>query len=227
VKQELKRGLLCFGVGICLGIAPFAWQNWPVKQVESTLEESVISQRIFNELQYYPKEECRWDVVLRGVEEFSAGTRKPLPMQQAYEILINMGIKCSEQFVQENLKKSNQYIEELREKKGIIESEKGFVYAEILESGSGEDIAENDVILMHFKEYNFNGELIKDTTKDRPYKIPLSQTIRGFKRGLKGAKIGERRKIYVHPDWGFSVTGFKEPNVVLIYEVSILEKITT
>jgi peptidylprolyl isomerase len=68
-----------------------------------------------------------------------------------------------------------------------------------------------------------DGKLIKDA--EQPFTIPLSQTIRGFQMGMAGAKVGEKRKIYVHPEYGFGKMGRKSPNKLLIYEVTIVEKI--
>ena len=45
-----------------------------------------------------------------------------------------------------------------------------------------------------------------------------------MKIGIQGAKEGERRKIYIHPDFGFGRIGRAcEPNQTLIYEVHIFK----
>ncbi|MFZ4772780.1 MAG: FKBP-type peptidyl-prolyl cis-trans isomerase [Chlamydiia bacterium] len=202
--------------GICLGFAPFAWQNWPMAK-RYTYEEKVIAQRLYRELDRYSGN-YRLDPVLESLHELVENKCPLLPDKEVYEVITNLGIQRSEQIGRELLENAIQELRRLSQKEGVMELIKDYVYAEILEPGAGEQVVENDTVLIHFKQFSSNGKLIKDTTNDRPFKIPLSQTIRGFKKGLDGAHIGERRKIYIHPDWGFNTS-------LLIYEVTIMDRI--
>ncbi|MFZ4772879.1 MAG: FKBP-type peptidyl-prolyl cis-trans isomerase [Chlamydiia bacterium] len=217
------RGIKPFLLGACVGVTPFIWQNLPQKPLVSTIEEEVLAQVIYQDLTSSPEITYRWDAVKDNIESLLRGGKELFSEKEIYEVSTNLSIKASERLAQENLNKANAFIKKIEGKGGVISVVDGFVYAEILKSGVGETISDKDVILTHFKEFKEDGQLVKDTSKDRPYTIALAQTIRGFKRGLEGARVGETRKIYVHPDWGFGKMG-GEINQILIYEVTILEK---
>ena len=51
--------------------------------------------------------------------------------------------------------------------------------------------------------------------------------IKDFQTGMKGAKVGEVRKIYIHPDYGFGKIGrSQESNMPLLYEIALEELIS-
>ena len=92
-----------------------------------------------------------------------------------------------------------------------------------MEQGTGDLIAKDDTVELVFKEYAPDGALIKDTG-EKIFTIPLSHTIKGFSLGLEGARVNERRKIYIHPEYGFGTHGRQDSNQLLTYEVVLVGK---
>jgi peptidylprolyl isomerase len=55
---------------------------------------------------------------------------------------------------------------------------------------------------------------------NKPKKICLADVIPGFSRGVIGMKKGERRKLYIHPDFAYRQVGWKvPPQTLLIIDV--------
>ena len=183
-----------------------------------------IGEVLYEELQNYPK---KWEIssVTKVMEELSKGTRQPQPEETRDKILIELSSGESEVISKENLKKTEDFLLKISEKENIQTVVEKMVYFEILNEGCEETICLNDEISVEFKQFDIEGNKIKDTENKR-FNIFLPRTIKGFKLGMDGAKVGERRKIYIHPDYGFGEMGRgDESNQTLIYEVSVCEKI--
>ena len=183
-----------------------------------------IGEILYEELQNFPK---KWKIssVTKVMEELSNGKRQAQPEETRDKILINLSSEESEKFSQENLKNGEALLLKISEKENIQTVVEKMVYFEILNEGCGEIICLNDEISIEFKQFDIEGRKIKDTENKR-FNVFLPRTIKGFKLGMEGAKVGERRKIYIHPDYGFGKMGRgDEPNQTLIYEISVCEKI--
>ncbi|HEU64154.1 MAG TPA: hypothetical protein ENH96_02030 [Chlamydiae bacterium] len=74
-----------------------------------------------------------------------------------------------------------------------------------------------------FIQLDINGNILFDSRKTNPIRIKIEKTIPSFKLGLKNIKIGERRKLYIHPNLAFGDFG-KKPNELVIYDIEILSE---
>lgn len=102
---------------------------------------------------------------------------------------------------------------------------------EIIEinGGNGAAASEGKHVSVHYSGTLENG--IKfDSSRDRdgPYSFTLGegQVIAGWEQGIKGMKVGGRRKLVIPPQLGYGekgVTGVIPPNAKLLYEVELIE----
>ena len=53
--------------------------------------------------------------------------------------------------------------------------------------------------------------------------ISLDETIAGFTKGLVGMHEGEKRTLYIHPDFGYGTAGYLPPNSLLTFEIEVVE----
>lgn len=53
--------------------------------------------------------------------------------------------------------------------------------------------------------------------------ISLDETIPGFNKGLIGMKEGEKRTLFIHPDYGYGTSGYLPPNSLLTFEVELIK----
>ena len=207
-----------FFVGIFVGAVPcFFTFNW---HVSPTAVETSLAEMLYEDLQPYAND-YRLDMVLQLLQDQVAKKRPPIGNDEMYSPLIDLAMQCSEKEGAEALENAEKFLEMLSKQDNVLPIIKNRIYVEILEAGSGAVITPQDSISIHFKEYSLDGTLLKDTTSARAFIIPLNQTIKGFQLGIQGAKIGERRKLYLHPEFGFDKLGRKD---LLIYEVFVISK---
>jgi peptidylprolyl isomerase len=66
-------------------------------------------------------------------------------------------------------------------------------------------------------------ELFDTRTLPRPQEVCLDFVIPGFAQGVLGMKVGERRKLYIHPKLGYRCMHWTvPPNVVLVIDVEFV-----
>ena len=54
-------------------------------------------------------------------------------------------------------------------------------------------------------------------------KICLEEVIPGLRSGLVGMKEGEKRIVYIHPDFAYGTSGCLPPNALLTFEVELVQ----
>lgn len=213
----MKKMLLAFFCGLLIGFA------FPLIHFSSlTPMEESLGQIVYERLSEY-QSEIDMDRVLSFAKDFASHKLPLKEEKELYAPLMEMAERKVERDMALILQKTETFLQDVQKRPEVKAIVPDRVFVEILQEGSGEAITANDPIRLCFKEYASDGTLIKDTA-DKPYTIPLSQTIKGFQLGLAGAKVGETRKLYIHPDYGFGRLGRKAPNKPLIYEVTIVEK---
>lgn len=95
------------------------------------------------------------------------------------------------------------------------------LYSQTLQEGSGQAIeASTPTIFAYYEVKDFDGNEIEVTsTFDNAKEIQLSESIPGFAHGVQGMKVGEIRKLIIHPcfAYGFeNVYGTGKPLIVTI-----------
>ncbi len=136
--------------------------------------------------------------------------------------LFDFKCKMIEEEMSQNLQAAEQFLANLAHKANVIEVQKGKLYYEILQKGEGSPVDRDSLAFLHFTETNLNQRVIRDTREDnQPLKIKLSETIAGFCRGVTGMQVGERRKIYVHPDLAYKKLSRQQ---LSIFDVEIISE---
>jgi len=101
------------------------------------------------------------------------------------------------------------------------------VKVEILKQGSGVQAKSGDNVIVDYVGTLQNGKKF-DSSIDRnaPFAFTLSKSsvIKGFDSGILGMRVGERRKLTIPPELGYSSANLAliPPNSTLIYEVELL-----
>jgi len=216
----MKKMIFCFLCGLLMGLSPFAYRY--VSHSPPTSIESSLAQIVYKKMNKY-QDEVDFDKVLSLAKDFSEGKQPLKDEAELYAPLVELAEKKAERDMLLSLERVESFLKDVQKRPEVKEIIPGKVFVEVLKEGSGEVISAKDPVSVHFKEYGMDGVLIKDTLQ-KAYAIPLSQTIKGFQIGLDGARVGETRKLYIHPDYGFGRLGRKGVNKLLIYEVTIVEK---
>ena len=145
--------------------------------------------------------------------------------QNNSSILMKLFEKEENERSNHNLAEAECFLDSLKNKRKMIELKKDKVFYEVLKKGNGSPISENDLVYVHFKEMDMFENIYRDTTQtSTPVKLKLSETIPGLRCATEGMLIGEKRKIYIHPDYGYGTIGKNEPNQLSIFEIEIVSK---
>ena len=99
---------------------------------------------------------------------------------------------------------------------------------EVLQEGAGEVAEHGRQVSVHYTGWLTDGTKF-DSSVDRgtPFAFPLGagRVIKGWDEGVKGMKIGEKRKLTIPPDMAYGPGGFGNvipPNSTLVFEVELL-----
>jgi FKBP-type peptidyl-prolyl cis-trans isomerase len=99
---------------------------------------------------------------------------------------------------------------------------------EDLVPGSGAEAVSGQLVSVHYTGWLTDGRKF-DSSKDRnePFEFPLGagHVIRGWDEGVRGMKVGGKRKLTIPPSMGYGARGAGgviPPNAVLVFEVELL-----
>ena len=104
----------------------------------------------------------------------------------------------------------------------------GLIYEDLV-VGDGKMADSGLTVSVHYTGWLTNGTKF-DSSLDRgqPFEFPLGggQVIRGWDEGVKGIRVGGKRKLTIPPDLGYGAQGAGgviPPNATLVFEVQLLD----
>ena len=116
------------------------------------------------------------------------------------------------------------FLEENKQKDGVITTESGLQYL-ILSEGRGNNPTLNDNVTVHYHGTLIDGTIF-DSSVDRkqPATFPLNGVIPGWQEALQMMSVGSKWKIFIPSElaYGESGAGAIGPNSTLIFEVELL-----
>jgi FKBP-type peptidyl-prolyl cis-trans isomerase FklB len=128
--------------------------------------------------------------------------------------------------VENNLKEAEEFLEENKNKEGVITTESGLQY-KIITEGSGLMPKETDKVRVSYKGTLIDGTEFDASSPDKPAEFRVNGVIKGWIEGLQLMPVGSKWEFYVHPDLAYGANprqgGVIEPNHMLIFEVELLE----
>ena len=116
------------------------------------------------------------------------------------------------------------FLEENKQKDGVVTTESGLQYL-LLSEGRGNNPTLNDNVTVHYHGTLIDGTIF-DSSVDRkqPATFPLNGVIPGWQEALQMMSVGSKWKIFIPSElaYGESGTGAIGPNSTLIFEVELL-----
>lgn len=179
---------------------------------------NLLWQNLNDSCQYYDI-----NLVLQTMKELAVKERVPMDMDDCTRIMEGAWEKMLEEEAMKNLASAERFLNTLMRQPNIVELQKGKLYYELIQAGTGNVILATSTPLLHFKESDLSGNVIRDTFEGSPIRLTLSETILGFSKGVLGMRVGEKRKIYVHPALAYGKFEGQKPQQLLIFEVEVIE----
>ena len=165
-----------------------------------------------------------FDAVMRGLQNAKAG--KPAPMnEQEYEETINQLQEYAyEDLSNRNLKDAEKFLLDNKKKDGVKELEAGKLQYLVLQNGTGAVVTDELMPTIKYSGQYLDGTVFGSSeSSGGPLSISLKQTIPGFREGILGMKVGEKRRIFIHPELGYGTSGQLLPNSLLIFDVEVTD----
>ena len=163
--------------------------------------------------------------VVAGMQDQLEGRPSPLSddeYERAFDIIQR---KCLEELSTANLTEADSFLDQNIKMPNIVELVPGKLQISVLEEGEGEiTVKDSDTPLVLY-----SGKYLDDTTievpENEPTTIQMEQTIPGLQKGLVGAKKGEKRRLYIHPEFCHSPTDSQiaVSDPLMILDVTVLE----
>jgi FKBP-type peptidyl-prolyl cis-trans isomerase len=163
--------------------------------------------------------------VVQGIQDYIAGRVSPSIIEPGHESeYCRMMMQLFDQTSKNNLQKAASFLQALENKAQLHSLEDGKILYEVLADGRSIQCVQKDSIpLLHYSIFLLPNEGVVDTRRGHnPCRVPLSKIITGFAKGVEGMRLGERRKIFIHPDFGYSEVGHVPPNSLLIVDVEVI-----
>jgi len=167
------------------------------------------------------------EAVFKGMRDAQEGKTSPMTDQEYEEAIGQIQELSFKEMAETNLKAADEFLVKNLSEKGVIELEKGKLQALVLQEGTGEEVTEETIPVIHYLGKYLDGTVFGNSQETgNPISIDLKHTIPGFRQGVLGMKVGEKRRLFIHPDIGYGTSGQLLPNSLLVFEIEVtkLEK---
>lgn len=130
---------------------------------------------------------------------------------------------------EQNVAAGQAYLAENATKEGVMTTESGLQY-EVLVQGDGKQPTAEDTVKVHYRGTLLDGtEFDSSYARNEPAVFPLSRVIAGWTEGVQLMSEGSKFRFHIKPElaYGERATGSITPNSTLIFDVELLEVVST
>jgi len=169
-----------------------------------------------------PVIKLNFDAVIQGMKEAKAGKAAPMN-EQEYEEAINLIQEYAYQdMATKNLADAEKFLKENAKKEGVKDLDNGKLQYQVLQEGTGEVVTDALRPTVQYTGKYIDGTVFGSSeTSGGPISLSLKQTIPGFRKGIMGMKVGEKRRLFIHPELGYGMSGQLLPNSLLIFDIEV------
>jgi peptidylprolyl isomerase len=223
--------LMCFAlssVGYCEEAAK---DNKPKKPTKEELFSQASIDRIsemYGHLVYKgldnPIMKLNFAAVVKGLQDAKAAKAAPMKEQEFDEMLGLLQEYAYQDLANKNLKEAENFLKENVKKEGVKVLDPDKLQYQILQEGKGQAVTEDMQLVIKYNGKYLDGTVFgsSDTTGGN-VTMSLKNSIPGFRKAVVGMKVGEKRKIFIHPTLGYGTSGQLLPNSLLIFEVEVVD----
>jgi peptidylprolyl isomerase len=162
--------------------------------------------------------------VIRGMNDAKSGKTSPMTEQEYEEAIASVQEVAFQEMSEKNLKDAEAFLVKNAKEPGVVELEKGKLQIKVLQPGKDEEVTELTVPVLHYTGKYLDGTTFGNSYESKePISINLRHTIPGFRQGVMGMKVGEKRRIFIHPELGYGTSGQLLPNSLLIFDIELMK----
>lgn len=162
--------------------------------------------------------------IVKGIRAGAAGKPAPMSDEEYEKAMAELQQKAYNAVAEANLESANKFLNENAKATGVTEIEPGKLQYTILEEGNGPVVPEHGTPLINYTGKYLNGTVFGSSeTAGGPITVPIDQTIPGFSKGIAGMKEGEKRRLFVHPEFGYGRSGQLPPDSLLIFDIEVVK----
>lgn len=161
------------------------------------------------------------ELVVKGLRDASDGKSSPLTETECVEAIASAQETAFKEKAANNLKQADVFLKGNAKQKNIVVLEKGKLQYKIDKKGKGNEVEESSSPMIRYVGKYLDGSIFGQSKQDEI--ISLDETIQGFQKGLLGMKEGEKRTLFIHPEFGYGAQGFLPPNSLLTFEIEIVK----
>jgi peptidylprolyl isomerase len=159
--------------------------------------------------------------VMQGIQDGIDGKPSPLTEKEYEEALTLIQQFAYDDMAKKNLEEAEALLKKHGAEEGVVTLENGKILYKITQPGTGEVVTEETIPTINYEANYSNGQKLGSSEQSGgPIDVKLSDTIPGFAKGILGMKVGEKRRIYIHPELGFGKSG-QLPNGLLIFDIEV------
>lgn len=167
------------------------------------------------------REVCDVSKVTRLLQEFASGGQKPLDYEAACAKLAEYEVQFEEKKLEQAWSQVGAFLRKVAS--WTLELISGRLYYTVLQEGGGPLATAEDCVCLHLREESaLTGEVGQDTYTKHPVWLRIPDLVPALRRALVGMQVGERRRVYAHPDlvadWSY-IWGLP---AAIIYEIEMI-----
>jgi peptidylprolyl isomerase len=162
--------------------------------------------------------------VMKGLNDAKSGKTSPMTEQEYEEAIASVQEVSFQEMAEKNLKDAEAFLTKNTKEPGVVELEKGKLQIKVLQPGTGEEVTDATMPILHYTGKYLDGAAFGNSyDAGEPISINLHHTIPGFRQGMMGMKVGEKRRIFIHPELGYGTSGQLLPNSLLIFDIELMK----
>lgn len=161
------------------------------------------------------------DLVVKGLQDAAKGKDSPLSESECIEALASAQEKAFQKKAEENLAAAEAFLKKNASNRKVVSLEEGKVQYKVEKRGKGSVVEEGFSPMIKYVGKYLDGSVFGQSETEQM--ISLEETIPGFTKGLVGMKEGEKRTLYIHPDYGYGTSGYLPPNSLLTFEIEVVK----
>jgi FKBP-type peptidyl-prolyl cis-trans isomerase FklB len=173
------------------------------------------------------------DAFTMAVNDVLAGTESRLSQEQIQEAVATVQKQAQEkqQLAQKAVSEKNKsegqaYLEANAKKEGVVVTESGLQYKEVV-SGDGEMPTSEKTVVVHYKGTLTDGtEFDSSYKRDQPFETPITGVIKGWVEALQLMNVGDKFELAIPSELAYGPRGSGQligPDTTLLFDVELIE----